>query len=185
MARRASKVFRRQGAGLSRPPLAEFKRRFPGAAELTPREYEVYVARQSKNVGGSAEECRWIDVSQRLERTTSTRALPSVTPGAKYFIESQMRVITGVEMLMSQGIRFCDERLQILKHRSDHLFGDLAGNVFAMCHVAAVQFVIHGILSSLHQCSEGSGVIVFPLTGERDVAKSPKESVLDFFADSE
>ena len=109
----------------------------------------------------------------------------AVTPGATYFYEEQMRCITGLEKLMSQGIRYNEHRLSIVESQSDTLLSDIAGNAFAMCHVAAVQFVMHGILSSLAQ-----PVVTFPLNGERDVPTPTKatsrlkRSVLDF-TDSE
>ena len=155
-------------------PLDDFKESYPGASELTAREYEVYIAQQT-DISVCPCPGRWIDLSQRLERSKSNKPLGTVSPGAVYFTETQMRVITGLEKLMAQGIRYNDQRQEIIEASSDTLLGDLAGNAFAMGQVAAVQFVVDGVLSSLAQ-----PVITYPLTGERVCAVTPGKLCIEF-----
>ena len=130
----------------------------PGLRQLGDREWEVlvYFDCHRRNPGV----VRWLDVSQRLQRTPDLKngclALPCVTPNAIFVIPDRMRVALGYEKLLAQGIRYGPAgswRDLIVRATPDHTLSSLAGNAMAVPCLSASFFVLHGLLAAAKRVS--------------------------------
>lgn len=153
--RRIPTKFQPEDADALQPPSQELMRLFPFLGSLTCRQFEVL--RQCGLQGFPEQQCRHVDITQAASRSRfNTDYVGTVTPKGRKYLTDRCRPILGIEALRLQSIWFPEDVSHKLRHFSNDLLCDLAGNAFEGSRCAAA------VLSSVVLMSRGSSPCLPP-----------------------